>query len=213
MSQRSSFYSNPRADVRAHIEGKFANVLDVGCDTGEFSGSLKKEGMAIIVHGIELSPAAQEAEKALDRVFRVDLSFSSEGLPERHYDLVLCLDVLEHMQDPWAALARIRGLMKENGQLVMAIPNVRNFRVVLPLLLRGRWTYARTGLLDRTHLRFFTFSTAVELLTGAGFTIERSVSLSLKRFSKIWWLNTITFGIFQGLLEYQYLFFARPKHS
>ncbi len=207
----TQFYDNPRADVRAHLSGRFERVLDVGCDVGTFAASLKRDGMAERAEGIELSAAALEAGKVLDQIYRVDLNHSQEGLPLGSYDLVLCLDVLEHMQDPWSALKRIRTLLRREGALVVSLPNVRNFRVVLPLLLRGRWDYARTGLLDNTHLRFFTRATAIELLESTGFTVTRTVSMSMVRFSKTWWLNLLTLGLFRGLLDYQYLFFAKPN--
>ncbi len=210
MSSETPFYDNRRADVQAHLSGRFERVLDVGCDVGTFAASLRRDKVATAVDGIELSSAALEAEKVLNRVYRVDLSHSQEGLPQASYDLVLCLDVLEHMQDPWAALGRIHSLLRPDGQLVVSLPNVRNFRVVLPLLMKGRWDYARTGLLDRTHLRFFTRSTAREMLEAAGFTVTRDLSLSMARFSKTWWLNALTLGFFRGFLDYQYLFFAKP---
>lgn len=202
-------YDNARADVRAHLSGRFERALDVGCDVGRLAAGLKQDGVVKSAEGIELSAAADHAEKVLERVYRVDLSHSQEGIPTANYDLVLCLDVLEHMQDPWAALRRIHSLMKPGSTLVVSLPNVRNFRVVLPLLLRGRWDYARTGLLDSTHLRFFTRATALELLVGAGFHVEKTVSLSMKPYSKVWWLNLATLKFFSGFLEYQYLFFAR----
>lgn len=205
------FYDNARPDVRQHLQGHFERALDVGCDVGTLAAQLKKDGLVKFMEGVELSAAASEAEKILDRVHRVDLSHSEAGLDKESYDLVLCLDVLEHMQDPWAALARIRRLLKPSGQVVVSLPNVRNFRVVLPLLLRGRWDYARTGLLDITHIRFFTRATAIEMLEQAGFSVKREVSLSLIPYSKTWWLNLATFGLFKGLLEFQYLFFAEPK--
>lgn len=208
-STETRFYDNPRADVRAHLSGRFERVLDIGCDVGTFGAALRREGMAAQVEGIELSAAAKEAEKVLDRVYRVDLSHSREGLPESAYDLVLCLDVLEHMQDPWEALRRTHALLRREGTLVVSLPNVRNFRVVLPLLFQGRWDYASTGLLDRTHLRFFTRATAIELLESSGFAVSRTVSLSTS--AKVRWLNLLTLGLFRGLLDYQYLIFAKPR--
>ncbi len=206
-------YDNPRTDVRSHLAGTFARALDVGCDVGTFMRGLKQAGVVQVAEGVELSSAAEQAEQVLDRVYRVDLSHSQEGLPAHAYDLVLCLDVLEHMQDPWAALKRIHTLLGAHGTLVVSLPNVRNFRVVLPLLLRGRWNYARTGLLDITHLRFFTKATALELLEGAGFRVERLISLSRQPYSKVWWLNLVTLGLFSGFLDYQYLIFARPHQD
>ena len=78
-------------------------------------------------------------------------------------DLILCLDVLEHLVDPWSVVKRLSPLLAPNGRLVVCVPNVRNWKFVANLLFRGDFTYRDAGLLDRTHLRFFVRQTAVEL--------------------------------------------------
>jgi 2-polyprenyl-3-methyl-5-hydroxy-6-metoxy-1,4-benzoquinol methylase len=206
----AGYYENPREDVFRELQGSFGSVLDIGCGAGAFSSELRKAGRAQSLHGVELAPeAAAQAEKVLDRVWRVDLSAGAADLPG-NYDLVLCLDVLEHMQDPWAAVRRVRSLVKEDGLFVVSLPNVRNFRVLLPLLFFGRWDYGPAGILDRTHLRFFTKATARAMLEQGGFVVERVASPSLRPLSRTWCLNLLTLGLFRGLLEFQYLFFARP---
>ena len=96
-----------------------------------------------------------------------------------HYDVVLFGDTLEHLPDPGAVLARLRSRLKPGGALVVSLPNVANWAIRLSLLA-GRFRYTDRGILDRTHLRFFTRRTLIELLEGAGFrvvAVEASVPL------------------------------------
>src|SRR5204863_1150032 len=82
-------------------------------------------------------------------------------------DCLVCGDVLEHMADPWGVLARLSRWVRDGGQVLACIPNVQHYSVLVDLL-RGRWEYREEGLLDRTHLRFFTFAGVQDLFTRAG---------------------------------------------
>ncbi|HUB94688.1 MAG TPA: methyltransferase domain-containing protein [Stellaceae bacterium] len=99
-------------------------------------------------------------------------TMAAEAVPGDRFDLVLALDVLEHLVDPWSAVAKIHRLLKPGGVVIASIPNVGHYSVVWPLI-RGRWDYAERGLLDQTHLRFFTEASAKALITGSGLEIDR----------------------------------------
>ena len=122
--------------------------------------------------GIEAdAEAAAVATTRLDRV--VAGRFPDDIGPEDGpFDCVVFNDVLEHLVDPWEALRRTKALLTGSGTVVAVIPNIRHVRAVLPLLVRGRWDYADTGLLDRTHLRFFTKASMIELFETTGYTVE-----------------------------------------
>jgi 2-polyprenyl-3-methyl-5-hydroxy-6-metoxy-1,4-benzoquinol methylase len=155
-----------------------ARVLDVGCATGYIAARLAERGCPVT--GFEVDPAsAALAEEHCERVIVGDLESPADraAIPAG-FDVVLLGDVLEHLVDPWAALSFVRGLLTPDGVVVTSIPNVAAWTVRLELA-RGSWRYTETGLLDRTHLRFFTRRTAHELVRGAGFEIER------ERFSPI----------------------------
>lgn len=206
------YYDNPRPEILELLGVNYQKSLDVGCGTGRFSLGLKKSQKVKAAHGVELFPAAiLEAKKNLDQVFVLDLSKDTPSSEMRDYDLVLALDVLEHMMEPWTALKKIRDCMKKDASLVVSLPNVRNFRVVLPLLLKGDWKYEESGLLDSTHIRFFTKKTAIQLLEGAGFEIEKISTTGCRAYSKSWLLNLLTFGIFRPFLEFQYLIVAKKR--
>src|SRR5262249_41242587 len=98
-------------------------------------------------------------------------TMSDAELPSARFDLILALDVLEHLINPWSAMRRIHGLLKPDGALVVRIPNVSHCSVSLALL-RGRWDYAESGLMDRTHLRFFTEAGAKALVTSSGLVLD-----------------------------------------
>jgi 2-polyprenyl-3-methyl-5-hydroxy-6-metoxy-1,4-benzoquinol methylase len=87
-------------------------------------------------------------------------------------DVLLLLDVLEHLRDPWTRLTELRTLLTPTGVVIASIPNVRNIKVLRPLLVSGEWQYQSSGILDRTHLRFFTRRTVLELFAGAGYEIQ-----------------------------------------
>jgi 2-polyprenyl-3-methyl-5-hydroxy-6-metoxy-1,4-benzoquinol methylase len=144
-------------------------VLDVGCGFGYLGETLLKLGYAE-AWGIEpVQAAASQAATRLTRVIcaRFPSEEAEAGAP---YELVVFADSLEHMLDPWDALRRARELLSDTGQLLVSVPNVSHYSVLLQQL-RGRWTYADQGLLDRTHLRFFTPATIAEALAASGFVI------------------------------------------
>lgn len=143
-------------------------VLDVGCAEGDLARVLTERGA--VVSGVEGDPAAAEvARPTLDRLLigdldRVDL-LAEFGAGS--FDAVILGDVLEHLVNPGGVLRQARDLLSEDGRVIISLPNVAHAAVRLSLLL-GRWRYRELGLLDRTHLRFFTRETLEELLGDAG---------------------------------------------
>jgi 2-polyprenyl-3-methyl-5-hydroxy-6-metoxy-1,4-benzoquinol methylase len=121
------------------------------------------------IDGIE--PDEQAAAEARG-VYRTVLVGTFPGVtPDGRYDAIVCNDVLEHMVDPWGAVAELRLHLNPGGVVVASIPNMR-YWPVLRGLLAGRWDYADEGVLDRTHLRWFTKASMRELFTDAGFEID-----------------------------------------
>lgn len=151
--------------------GSDVRVLDVGCSSGYLAAPLAARGCTVV--GIELDPsAAREAEAYCERVLvgdveRMDLPFEAAS-----FDVVLLGDVVEHLRDPGATLARLRPLLVPGGRLVLTTPNVANWALRLSLLA-GRWRYTDRGILDRTHTHFFTRSTLAETIRDAGYAVER----------------------------------------
>jgi 2-polyprenyl-3-methyl-5-hydroxy-6-metoxy-1,4-benzoquinol methylase len=154
-----------------------ARVLDVGCATGYLAAELSRRGCT--VDGIEFDPvAAQQARAHCREVVVGDLEAPSTQaevqrmLAGARPDVIICADVLEHLRDPWAVLAWLRTLLAPGGRAVISVPNIAHW-TARRALLRGRFDYTDFGLLDRTHLRFFTRASAAELARHAGFAVRQ----------------------------------------
>jgi len=162
-----------------------SRVLDVGCDTGRMGEVLRQE-LACEVHGIEADPAAAAAATArLDRVEvrRVD---SAHALADfSGFDVVLFLDVLEHLYDPWSVLVGAREALRAGGVVISVVPNIAHISVVRRLL-QGRFEYEAHGTMDRTHVRWFTRRSFATALHDAGL-----VDVSVEVLPVVPWLQQI----------------------
>lgn len=156
---------------------KNLDVLDVGCGFATTSGSIQAMGNRVT--GIEADPgAAALAGTRLGRVVRADLMDAvavDAALGEERFDVLIFADVLEHLAWPALALERYLGRLRPGGRILVSLPNVGLWSVRLGLLC-GRWAYADTGVLDRTHLRFFTRASARALLAESGVRVVASTS-------------------------------------
>lgn len=182
-------------------------VLDVGCLAGAFGQYLKAKRPEIEVWGVEPRPdAASVARNNLDVV--IEGTFP-EDAPDRQFDCVVFNDVLEHMVDPWGALGATRALLRPGGRVVASLPNVRHYYVVGPLVVKGQWEY-KGGILDPTHLRFFTPSSMRDLFEGAGFAVDVLAELNVtKRGGRFASLLHLTGRIGRPFLVEQYVVVAR----
>lgn len=205
------YFDHARREIEPLLPAHAGHVLEVGCGTGATLAWLKNSGRCTRTTGIEIYEAA--AEQARARVDELHVG-DAEGLmaqafmPES-FDVVLCLDVLEHLVDPWAFVGRVRLLLKPGGLLVASIPNVRHARVVLPLLLQGRWQYEDAGQLDRTHLRFFTRESALQLMQCSGLQLQRWQRRMPPAASRSGLANTLSLGLFKDFLAMSYLAASR----
>jgi 2-polyprenyl-3-methyl-5-hydroxy-6-metoxy-1,4-benzoquinol methylase len=145
-----------------------SRVLDVGCDTGRF-GEILKTQKECTVDGIECDLAAVEiAQSRLDQVFirTIDDEKSFDEL--MNYDAVLFLDVIEHLQNPWAAMKGAMNALKPGGMVYIVVPNIAHFSVVRRLL-QGKFEYTKYGTMDKTHIRWFTRKSLKESLESIGY--------------------------------------------
>ncbi len=161
---------------RAHAKlldavGTGNRVLDVGCSSGYLARPLAERGNTMV--GIELDPeAARAAEEFCERVLVGDVETMELPLEPGSFDVVLGGDVIEHLRDPGATLARLRPFLRPGGRIVLSTPNIANWAIRLSLL-SGRWRYTERGILDRSHTHLFTRATLVETLERAGYRVER----------------------------------------
>jgi 2-polyprenyl-3-methyl-5-hydroxy-6-metoxy-1,4-benzoquinol methylase len=206
----AQYFANARSDILPLLPQGCHTVLELGCGNGATLKWLKAEKHCRVTYGIELFPqAASEAAQGVDVVLQGDIERMQLEWPLKHFDLILCLDVLEHLVDPWQVLQRLVTHLKPGGRLIASVPNVRNWHALGPLLFAGRWAYAETGILDKTHLRFFTRESALQLVAGSGVTVQALARLPLDSNSgRSRLANRLTLGLFKEFLTLQYLIAA-----
>jgi 2-polyprenyl-3-methyl-5-hydroxy-6-metoxy-1,4-benzoquinol methylase len=185
-------------------------ILDVGCAEGKF-GALLKERLDAEVWGIEYEPAAAEkARKRLDHVLTGDALALIETLEEEKFDCITVLDVLEHLPDPFTLLKSVKRIFNKDGFLVLSVPNVLYISNLYRLLVEKDWHYIDHGILDKTHLRFFTKKSLIRTLNSHGYQIKVFEGISPVRGILFPLFNFATLGHFSDSRYLQFACVARP---
>lgn len=206
------YFSQVRREIFPFLPEKMGRVLEVGCGTGDTLNYLKQHGRCDWAGGIELvSSAAAIAESRIDLLIEGNIEAMKLPFENGSLDVILCLDILEHLVDPWSVVHKLDKLLKPGGVLIASIPNVRHCRLVIPLLFLGKWQYRDAGILDKTHLRFFVRESAIALVACSGLKVEKVRTTGLDVGSKGWWANVLTLGLFKSFFERQFLICARKQ--
>ena len=209
-AERERYHKRVRRDALALVPDCAGRVLDLGGGVGAAAAELKRLGRAERAVLVDL--VAENAMGEIDRAFAGDLEDAAlldrVIAEEGPFDTVLCFDVLEHLRDPWAVVARLHRGLAPGGTIVASIPNARNIRLVWPLVVHGQFKLDEGGICDRTHLRWFVRDSAIALMTGSGLALEQVVGkLTSGRRYRL--AQSLTLGIFRRFLEIQYLIRVR----
>lgn len=154
------------------LTGYNKRVLDIGCSSG-YMAQILKESYGCQVVGIEGDSTAAVAARAFcEQVIVGDIEDAKVlAAATGKYDVIIMADILEHLKDPKQVLAKAREFLSPEGYILVSGPNIACWEIRKSLLL-GRFRYEESGILDRTHLRFFTYDTWRELIVGSGYIIE-----------------------------------------
>lgn len=201
----SSLSISSRNGLLVELAGRNKTVLEMGCSTGFISRHLAANGCEVT--GIEYDPiAAKQAEQFCSRVIVTDLNGDWRESVSGNFDVITFGDVLEHLLDPVSVLSQCRDLLAENGRVIVSLPNVAFLSNRFKLML-GKWDYTDTGLLDRTHLKFFTLKSAKQMIHDAGFKVESFAPISGLRGARIPGVQSLT-RLLPNLLGFQFIFSA-----
>lgn len=203
------YYANKRLDLIKFVPQGTVRVIEVGCGTGATGAEIKRQraGDSVVI-GVELNPqAAAQARRVLDTVFAGDVERLDLPFPKNHFDCIIYGDVLEHLLDPWGLLARHKELLKPGGLVIASIPNAGHYRIVR-MLKRKEWSYAESGIMDVTHLRFFAVKSIYDMFSRADLEIAKMEHIvSASRIRKI--LNRLLSDALIDDITEQYIVVAR----
>jgi len=170
MAKPAVYYEGRRTDVIPFLPKQYTKVLEIGCGEGRFRKNLHEE---CEYWGVEpVKPIAEKAQTVLDKVLIGTYDEVIDDIPDDYFDLVICNDVIEHMVDHTFFYRTISKKVKPSAYMVGAIPNVRFLPNLYNLLRKKDWEYTEEGILDKTHLRFFTKKSIERDFKTYNFTIE-----------------------------------------
>lgn len=165
------YYQHSRPEMLKFLPPDYSAVLEVGCGEGNFARQLRQ---GCEVWGVEFDRnSAELASRCLKKVLRGKYDQVAGDIPGEYFDVVICNDVIEHMVDHDWFFDSIRSKLRNPGFLVASIPNVRHVRNLYELLVAKDWRYREFGVLDRTHVRFFTEKSILRTLRNHGFSVEK----------------------------------------
>lgn len=203
----SNYYQNTRPVMYPFIPKQAKTMLEIGCGEGMF-GKYFKDSQGIEVWGIELdSRAARKAKKNINKVYVGDAEQNIKKLPTNYFDVIVANDVLEHLVDPYSLLEATKRVLKNKGVIVSSIPNMRNFHIWYALTRHRQWEYEESGILDRTHLRFFTDRSIRNMFERHGYEILQHQGIH-KETNLPFLYRTLNLILQNKLSDMQYVQFA-----
>jgi 2-polyprenyl-3-methyl-5-hydroxy-6-metoxy-1,4-benzoquinol methylase len=199
----------------AFIPDGCKKILDVGCGEGRFGRHVKEKFPDVEIHGIEKNRgAALKAKTNIDKVLNNDIHGAIKLIKNNFYDCIVFNDVLEHLPDPVDVLKKIKPKLKKGGMILSSIPNVRFYPVIKELLLHKNWSYTDAGILDYTHLRFFTEKSIHELFEAAGYRVCLITGINEHYFGRLFkLLNLIFLGKISDMKYLQFACLSKIKND
>lgn len=204
-AEQVGYYEHIRKDVLPFMPLNPKRVLDVGCGVGATSAWLRSLYPGTVFVGVEGNPALLGGlKKAVNEAHIADLNglIPDVGKP----DVILLLDVLEHLNDPVGVLTHMRGILAPGGTIIISLPNVAHYSVLWSLL-RGRFDYTEAGIMDRTHLHFYYKGSILSLVESAGLTPRKIHAIGISPKRKV--VNDVTLRLFENRIAKQYMVSAQ----
>ncbi len=210
-NKHRAYYQSNREDMLKYIPRETKTVLEFGCGYGEFSALIKKR-FGAESWAVELNKqAAQEAVKRLDRVINSDAVESLNNIPENYFNCIILFDILEHLVDPYNFLYALKTKLTRKGIIVASIPNIRYYRPFIKFVIHGNWDYKDHGILDETHLRFFTYKSIVKMFNKLAFEIVHIEGIHPTSSRTFKFLNTLLLNAFSDVRYKHFAVVAKPK--
>lgn len=170
MNEPLGYFDHGRHELLEFVPASAVHILDIGCGCGCFGKVIKQKQKSIIV-GIDIArKAIIQARKNIDYTIHADLGAFDFSTLKTDFDLIIFADILEHMRDPLDLFIRATSRLKHDGQVICSVPNIAHPQIINELH-KGMFRYTEAGILDKTHLRFFSQTSIFQFFIKAGFKI------------------------------------------
>ncbi|MBT1071367.1 class I SAM-dependent methyltransferase [Pelotalea chapellei] len=205
----NSYFAKARMDLIQLIPPDSSNrILEIGAGSGETLLSIKRLGLGCEVVGVELMdiPNSNQFHGEIDNFIIGNIEGMHLNYSKEYFDVIICGDVLEHLVDPWRTLENLSFYLRPGGTFIACIPNVREFKTLFNLIVNGNFKYKHSGVLDKTHLRFFCKKNILDLMTHAGLQ-PTMIKPYLEVERKTW--NLFTLGLLEEFIVTRYTVVAK----
>lgn len=208
------FYAYERAELLPFVPENISIVLDVGCSSGVFGALLKKIRPGIEIWGIEPSQtSAMGASRVLDKVFVGGCPGAFAELGNQRFDAIFFNDVLEHLVDPYQVLEEARKFLTPGGRIIASIPNILFYYQIAHILIKQDWKYQESGIMDITHLRFFTKKSMIRMFESSGYRVLRADGINGDNGLKYFLFSLFTLGLLGDWKFPQFVITAEPANE
>tara|TARA_Y100001972_G_C7641635_1_gene322407 strand:- start:716 stop:1375 length:660 start_codon:yes stop_codon:yes gene_type:complete len=206
------YFESVRKEMVGFLPSDAVRVLDVGCGAGLFGEYLIEKNPKLEIWGVEFDKdAAAIADKKLEKCFPGGIEENLKNIPDNYFDCIFFNDVLEHLLDPYTVLKEIQPKLAKNGVVISSIPNIRYFRNFNELVMKKNWDYTDSGVMDRTHFRFFTYKSIRKMFEEQGYEIILHKGLNRTKSIRPFILNFFFLGFFWDILYLQFATVAKVK--
>ncbi len=206
-----SYYSNERRDILPFLPEKPVKSIEFGCGIGNFSGIIEAE-FGTETWGVDLNEeAVAEAKKRMHKVVLADAMEAIAQLPENYFDCIICNDILEHLPYPEQFLKEVRSILVKDAHIAISVPNVRSWGHFIHYFLHKDWRYGDFGILDNTHMKFFTKKSLMRMLEESGIEIELIRGITATNTILFNLTNIVTLGFISDMRYLEYAVRGRFK--
>lgn len=207
------YYDNVREEMLKYLPETAKRILDIGCGNGALASVVKQKNDAE-VWGIELmEEEAKVALDVLDKVFIGNCEQYIDGLPENYFDVIYFNDVLEHLADPYTVLDTLKSKLSLNGVIISSLPNVRFYRTFSKVVFSKDWKYDEFGIMDKTHLRFFTGKSIRRMYEELGYEVIIHEGINITKSLKPILFNILVLFTHMDIRIHQYATVVKVKRS
>ncbi len=211
MGKTITYYGYSRSELLEFVPPNAKKILDIGCGEGLFIKNIKKITKAE-TWGLELMPEiADKAKFNVDKLLIGRVEDLQNSIPDSYFDCIFFNDVLEHLLEPTDVLKMVKSKLSKDGIIIASIPNVRYLPNLYELIIKKDWEYKESGILDSTHLRFFTQKSMKRMFETAGYklTMQKGINANLNQI-KFGVFNFLTFSLLSDSKYLQYVCIGQP---